>query len=76
MKKSLSFPSSVLRTALLSTFSVAAAALFASSASAQSAGEWTVKVGENLITPKVSSGDLSGPGLGGVKVDINSAVHP
>ena len=43
---------------------------------AQSAGEWTYKIGENLITPKVSSGDLSGPGLSGVKVDINSAYSP
>ncbi len=45
-------------------------------AAAQSAGQWMVKVGENLITPKVQSGDLSGPGLGGVKVDVNSAYAP
>jgi outer membrane protein len=45
-------------------------------AAAQSAGQWTVKVGENLITPMVHSGDLSGPGLGGVKVDVNSAYAP
>jgi outer membrane protein len=45
-------------------------------AAAQSAGQWSVKVGENLITPMVHSGDLSGPGLGGVKVDVNSAYAP
>lgn len=76
MKKSLSFPSSVLRAAVVSSLSIVTAAIFAAPASAQSAGEWTVKLGENLITPKVSSGDLSGPGLGGVKVDINSAYAP
>ena len=43
---------------------------------AQSAGQWSVKLGENLITPKVSSGDLSGPGLSGSKLDVNSAYAP
>ncbi|MDP9107985.1 MAG: OmpW family protein, partial [Pseudomonadota bacterium] len=57
--------------------SAAVVAAFASlPAQAQSAGKWSVKVGENLITPEVSSGDLSGPGLSGVKVDINSAYAP
>lgn len=58
---------------------VATAAAFcgvALPACAQSAGEWTVKVGENMITPKVTSGDLSGPGLAGVKVDVNRAYAP
>ncbi|WP_344763382.1 OmpW/AlkL family protein [Actimicrobium antarcticum] len=61
---------------LAATFAALALAAITVPAAAQSAGQWTVKVGENLITPKVSSGDLSGPGLGGVKVDVNSAYAP
>lgn len=61
---------------LLALVAVAALGTTALPAAAQSAGQWSVKVGENLITPKVKSGDLSGPGLGGVKVDVNSAYAP
>jgi outer membrane protein len=48
----------------------------AASASAQSAGEWTVKVGLNKITPKVDSGDLSAPALPGTKVAVGSDSEP
>jgi outer membrane protein len=61
---------------LLAVVAVTLLATTALPAVAQSAGQWTVKVGENLITPMVHSGDLSGPGLGGVKVDVNSAYAP
>ncbi len=67
---------SLSHSAAISSLAIIAAGAFCLPASAQSAGEWTVKAGENMITPKVSSGDLSGPGLGGVKVDINSAYAP
>ena len=45
-------------------------------ACAQSTGQWTVKVGENLIMPKVDSSDLSGPGPAGAKVDVQNAYAP
>lgn len=61
---------------LLAVVAVAVLGTAALPAAAQSAGQWSVKVGENLITPMVHSGDLSGPGLGGVKVDVNSAYAP
>ncbi len=61
---------------LLAAVAVALLGTTALPAAAQSAGQWMVKVGENLITPMVHSGDLSGPGLGGVKVDVNSAFAP
>ena len=41
-------------------------------ASAQSAGVWSVKVGVNQITPKVESGDMSAPALPGTKADVKS----
>ena len=41
-------------------------------ASAQEAApRWQVKLGYNLIDPKVSSGDLSAPSLPGTKVDVH-----
>jgi outer membrane protein len=45
-------------------------------AHAQQAGHWSLKIGENLITPKVDSGDLSAPGPTGVKVDVGHAYAP
>lgn len=45
-------------------------------ASAQSAGQWMGKIGINNIDPKVSSGNLSGPGLPGVQADVGSAYAP
>ncbi|NHZ80555.1 outer membrane beta-barrel protein [Massilia sp. CCM 8695] len=57
---------------------VAAAAVMAlaSSASAQSAGQWTAKVGVAEITPKVKSGDVSAPALPGTKAAIGSDTKP
>ena len=55
---------------------VTAAMALASSASAQSAGQWTAKVGVNEITPKVDSGDVSAPALPGTKGDVNSSTRP
>jgi outer membrane protein len=52
---------------------LAAAALAASpAAQAQSAGQWTVKVGATKITPKVDSGDVSAPALPGSKADVGA----
>ena len=53
-----------------------AAMAIAGSASAQSAGQWTAKVGMNQITPKVDSGDVSAPALPGTKGDVNSSTRP
>jgi outer membrane protein len=55
---------------------LAAAMAVASSASAQSAGQWTAKLGLNKITPKVESGDVSAPALPGSKVDVGSDTQP
>lgn len=44
---------------------VAAALACASTASAQSAGQLTAKVGLNQLTPKVESGDIGAPALPG-----------
>lgn len=45
-------------------------------ASAQSAGQWTVKLGINKITPKVDSGDISAPALPHTKADVGSDTQP
>jgi outer membrane protein len=55
---------------------IAAAMAVASSASAQSAGQWTAKLGANKITPKVESGDVSAPALPGTKGDAGSNTQP
>ncbi|NMM36452.1 MAG: OmpW family protein [Glaciimonas sp.] len=41
-------------------------------ASAQSAGVWSLKAGVNQITPKVDSGDMSAPALPRTKADVKS----
>ena len=43
---------------------------------AQTAGQWSYKVGETLVMPKVGSGDLSGPGPTGIKLDVGRAYAP
>ena len=48
----------------------------ASSASAQSAGQFTAKVGAGKITPHVESGDVSAPALPGSKVEVGSDTEP
>ncbi|MET3132674.1 outer membrane protein [Oxalobacteraceae bacterium GrIS 1.11] len=55
---------------------LAAAMAAASTASAQSAGQWTLKAGVNKITPKVDSGDVSAPALPGTKAAIGSDTEP
>jgi outer membrane protein len=59
------------------TLLAAACALaVASSASAQSAGQFTAKAGIGQITPKVESGDVSAPALPGSKVAVGSDTEP
>jgi outer membrane protein len=53
-----------------------AAVAAASGASAQSAGQWTVALGVNKITPHVESGDISAPALPGSKGDVGSDTQP
>lgn len=53
-----------------------AALTVAGGASAQSAGQWTVKAGIGKITPKVKSGDVSAPALPGTKADVNADTQP
>ena len=45
-------------------------------ASAQSAGQWTAKLGINKITPQVESGDISPPALPGSKGDVDADTKP
>jgi outer membrane protein len=47
-----------------------------SCAFAQSAGQFTAKIGAGKITPKVDSGDVSAPALPGSKVDVGSDTKP
>jgi len=55
---------------------VAAALACASTASAQSAGQLTAKIGANQLTPKVESGDISAPALPGSKADVGKDTQP
>jgi len=55
---------------------VAAALACASTASAQSAGQITAKVGIDQLTPKVESGDISAPALPGTKADVDRDIQP
>ncbi|WP_256078032.1 OmpW family protein [Massilia sp. YIM B04103] len=48
----------------------------ASTASAQSAGDWILKVGVNRITPKVESGNVSAPALPESKADVAADTKP
>jgi outer membrane protein len=54
----------------------AVAVAAASGASAQSAGQWTVSLGANKITPKVESGDISAPALPHSTADVASDTQP
>jgi outer membrane protein len=60
----------------LKLLAVAATMAAASGASAQSAGQWTAKVGINKITPKVESGDVSAPALPHSQADVESDTRP
>ncbi|MDQ2821802.1 MAG: outer membrane beta-barrel protein [Pseudomonadota bacterium] len=48
----------------------------AAGASAQSAGQWTAKVGLGTITPKVESGNISAPALPNSKADVGPDTKP
>ncbi|MES2261120.1 MAG: OmpW family outer membrane protein [Pseudomonadota bacterium] len=66
-----------IRTKYAVTVLALGAALAASGgASAQAAGDWTVKVGINRITPKVKSGDISAPALPGTKAAVGADTQP
>lgn len=54
----------------------ACALAVASNASAQSAGQFTVKAGISRVTPKVDSGDISAPSQPGTKVAVGRANTP
>lgn len=59
------------------TLLAAACALaVAGAASAQSAGQFTAKIGAGKITPKVDSGDVSAPALPGSKVAVGPDTEP
>ena len=62
--------------AIVKVMAMAAALACASTASAQSAGQLTVKLGINQLTPKVESGDISAPALPGTKADVGSDIQP
>jgi outer membrane protein len=55
---------------------VAAALACASGASAQSAGQLTVKFGLDQLTPKVESGNVSAPALPNTKADVGKDIQP
>jgi outer membrane protein len=52
------------------------AAMSAGSASAQSAGQWTVKAGIGQITPEVHSGEVTAPALPHTKADVKPDTRP
>jgi outer membrane protein len=62
--------------ATLAAALVAAAALAAGTAHAQSAGSWMVGIGATEISPNVSSGDLSPPAAPGTKIGVRSDTQP
>ena len=62
--------------AIVKVMAMAAALACASTASAQSAGQFTAKFGLNQLTPKVESGDISAPALPGTKADVGSDIQP
>jgi outer membrane protein len=61
---------------LCKLLAVAGLMAVAQGAMAQSAGQFTVKVGANKITPKVVSGDVSAPALPGSKADVSDNTQP
>lgn len=60
----------------LTALAAAAALAMAQGASAQSAGQWTVKAGVNHIAPQVGSGDVSAPALPHTRADVDSDSEP
>ncbi|MEQ1533697.1 MAG: OmpW family protein [Sideroxydans sp.] len=58
---------------ILKAVTVAALAFTASTVFAQG---WSVKVGVNQLTPKVTSGDMSAPSVPGTKSDVGADTQP
>jgi outer membrane protein len=71
MRNNMNFAKTAVKVAAI-TLALAAG----TSASAQTAGSWLVKLGYNKITPQISSGDLSAPAFPNTKTDIESASAP
>jgi outer membrane protein len=65
-----------MKLSVIKLLGVAAALACASTASAQSAGQLTVKLGVNQLTPKVESGDIGAPALPGTKADVDRDTQP
>ena len=61
---------------MLKIATIAIAMGAATSAAALDLQNWSVKVGVNKITPKVTSGDMTAPSLPGTKVDVGSDTQP
>ncbi len=61
---------------LIKLLAVAGMMAAAQGAMAQSAGQFTLKIGANKITPKVVSGDVSAPALPGSKADVSEDTQP
>jgi outer membrane protein len=59
-----------------SVLGLVAALACAATASAQSAGQFTAKLGLNRLTPKVESGEISAPALPGTRADVGSDSKP
>ncbi|MBB3119703.1 OmpW/AlkL family protein [Pseudoduganella violacea] len=72
MKKTMNRAAHVLAQAAVLSVALGAA----STASAQSAGDWILKVGVNRITPKVESGNVSAPALPESKADVAADTKP
>ena len=61
---------------VVTLLAAACAMAMTANASAQSAGQFTAKIGVGKITPKVDSGDVSAPALPGSKVAVGSDTEP
>lgn len=60
----------------LASMLAAASLLAAPAAVAQSAGQWSAKVGVTKITPKVESEDVTAPALPGTRSDVGPDTQP
>ncbi|WP_426175057.1 OmpW/AlkL family protein [Massilia sp. TWR1-2-2] len=61
---------------VITLLAAACALAFATGAAAQSAGQFTAKIGVGKITPKVDSGAISAPALPNSLVDVGSDTRP
>lgn len=65
-----------LRFSSLASMLAAAALVIAPAALAQSAGQWSAKVGVTKVTPKVESSDVTAPALPGTRSDVGPDTQP